>query len=88
MQVLGDGHVVPQVPVAERRDPAPLAVILRLLIPMLLSRCGIPTGCMITMVMEKQKVDVFLESVIACKLVILLQNTKGRFLLMWIILHM
>ena len=27
-------------------------------------------------------------SVIACKLVILLQNTKGRFLLMWIILHM
>jgi hypothetical protein len=59
-----------------------------LLIPMLLSRCGIPAGCMITMVMEKQKVDVFLESVIACKLVILLQNTKGRFLLMWIILHM
>jgi hypothetical protein len=56
--------------------------------PMLLSRCGIPAGCMITMVMEKQKADVFLESVIACKLVILLQNTKGRFLLMWIILHM
>jgi len=30
---------------------------------MLLSRCGIPAGCMITAVMEKQKVDIFLESV-------------------------
>jgi hypothetical protein len=30
LQVLGDGHVVPQVPVVERRDPAPLAIILRL----------------------------------------------------------
>jgi len=65
LQVLGDGHVVPQVPVAECRDPAPLAVILRLLIPMLLSRCGIPAGCMITTVMEKQKIDIFLESVYA-----------------------
>jgi hypothetical protein len=30
LQVLGDGHVVPQIPVAERRDLAPLAVVLRL----------------------------------------------------------
>jgi hypothetical protein len=30
LEVLGDGHVVPQVPVAERRDLAPLAVVLRL----------------------------------------------------------
>jgi hypothetical protein len=30
LQVLGDGHVIPQVPVAEHRDPMPLAVILRL----------------------------------------------------------
>lgn len=30
LEVLGDGHVVPQVPVPERRDLAPLAVVLRL----------------------------------------------------------
>jgi len=30
LEVLGDGHVVPQVPVAERRDLAPLAVVLSL----------------------------------------------------------
>lgn len=28
LEVLGDGHVLPQVPVAERRDLAPLAVVL------------------------------------------------------------
>lgn len=30
LEVLGDWHVVPQVPVAERRNLAPLAVVLRL----------------------------------------------------------